>query len=89
MQVVRITETAFVRDLGSGWRKKAEIGVPKKPDTFSRLEIEGLYVAVSQRETVFAVVFTAWAGSSWLMPWPLSVVLSSRICLRPNQLDRQ
>jgi len=60
--------------------KKAVIGAPKKRASLSRSEIEGLYVAVSQRETVLAVVSTACANSSWLMPCPLSVVLSSRIC---------
>ena len=37
-------------------------------------------MAVSQRETVLAVVSTASANSSWLMPCPLSAVLNSRIC---------
>lgn len=37
-------------------------------------------MAVSQRETVLAVVSTTCANSSWLIPCPLIVLLSSRIC---------
>ena len=52
------------------------IGVQKKRASLSKSEIEGLWVAVSQREFVLAVVSAACANAFWLMP--RFAVLSNR-----------
>ena len=56
--------SAFVRDFGFGSGKKAVIGTLKNRASFSKSEMDGLWVAVSHREIVLAVVPTACAKSS-------------------------